>query len=92
MTDLKVFRDGCDFWVATDIQDAKELRAKWYGFDSPEAHDAAEEPEELRELVGTINILCNAEGHPDDDGEYVERPAREWAEREGRGMLCSTEW
>lgn len=84
---MKVFKNDCDHYIAADIDDA------WKAFEELTGEKRADYDDEFVEVPGDtiIKILCE-DGRPSDSGELVERTAAEWAEREPRGMLCSTEF
>lgn len=87
---MKVFRNECDHYVAEDLDDA------WKVFEELTLCKRADhEPDDpIEEVPGDkkLKILCDEDGHPSDSGTVIERTIAEWAEREPRGMLCSTEF
>lgn len=94
MKDLHVFcyRD-CDFVVAHDLEDAWACLEEQTG----EGFRGDGGIENWERLPGDrmLTIWCEADGdvaQVDEDGaEPVERTCAEWAARNGRGFLCSTE-
>lgn len=84
-TELHVFDDGEDWYVAHDASDAAELRRVHYG---------EERPGELEKLSANklIGILCDENGEPSDSGKGVDLAATEWAAKQGRGYLCSRDF
>ncbi len=88
MTELNVFHDGQDWFVAESIEDAALIRSEMYPDEEPEDF------EELSRLPDdeVIGVLCNELGEPDDHGTALNKTASEWARQVGRGVLCSTDF
>jgi hypothetical protein len=91
-TNLHIYEFGDTDWVvATDVLDAwvvwlahvGGVRADYHGDDDPELV-----PDDKR-----VGFWCDAEGKISEqgDGAVVYKTAREWADREGRGYLASTD-
>ena len=88
LEELHVFQSQCDWWVATDEAEAAKMLEEHYG-------DTVEEMDEEFRLLPddeVIKIVCDEDGRISDSGESVPRTAAEWAKREGRGLLASTEY
>ncbi len=88
-TGLHVFRMGhTDYVVAHNAEDAWAVLSQ-HGYERCDYDD-----DDLEECPDSdsINILCDAEGHISDGGEALRLTHGEWADREGRGFLCSTEF
>lgn len=87
---LHVFCMGdTDYVIAHNVDDAWALLSE-QGYERDEYHE-----DDLEELPdgGSLAIRVDADGDiTDDSGEPLKRTHAEWAEREGRGFLCSTEF
>lgn len=90
---LHVFSDEFDRVVAYDVDDAWTV---WCEFTGGSREDYDDNAFAKREDEKALKIWCNAAGRPCEHGEKggapVERTCREWADREGRGFLCSSEF
>lgn len=85
---LHVYTTSCDWWVAESEEAAALMHKEHYGETLEEMCD------DLTLLPGDkiIRIVCDENGEISDHGESVERTAAEWAAREGRGLLASSEY
>lgn len=94
---MHVYRFDYDWFVAESEPDALAAYREHYVVKT-NALDEAECEEQLRdgcmELPDDqpLRIICDPDGQISDDGQPIERTCAEWAEREGRGFLCSTEY
>lgn len=88
--ELRVFAVGPDNVVAYSEEDAWSVLIEHRGgdLDDYEGDVMAEvAPDEV------IRIYVDSDGQPtDDEGEIAALTAREWAQRCGRGFLCSSEY
>lgn len=90
---LHVFTDGCEWYVAHNLDDAYEHREAWNGLTREEDFC------ELEQLAprSPISIYIDDKGaieSLDDIGETtttLTMTAAAWARREGLGFLCTTE-
>jgi hypothetical protein len=97
---LRVFQcDGQTDWVvAYDAEDAALVWLQHNGYETPASFAEANEkygwelPSFEEYTKPGLTIMCDADGDPSDEGANVTRTPAEWAEREGRGFLCSTEF
>ena len=80
---LRVFFDEYEWWVALDLEDARQQQRKATGMP-------------LRELAPVEDWTeCNLDRvftYIDDEGGETKKPLREWAREHGRGLLGGTEW
>lgn len=88
MADLRVFGCGPDYVVARDVEDARQALYEHRGGDLDDYDDeftavADDKP---------ISIYVDEQDCISDDGNVLTLTAREWAQREGRGFLCSSEY
>ncbi len=81
MSTLQVWTDGTDTVVAADLADVRRVIEEQYG--SWESSD-----DNWRRISDDKPIRI----HADDHTHVVTKTAREWAESDGRGLLCSTEY
>lgn len=88
---MKVFTDDHDWFVAADLDDLRSVVDEHHG--NADVFPTGEWTEE--DADKPLTIWCNADGRPDepngDGNAKVTRTMAEWAELNGRGMLCSTE-
>lgn len=85
---LKVFTDGTDTWCANDLADVALV---YYEHVCATLEDEGKSLDDFEEVDGDEPItICNVHDKGADD--KLTLTAREWAERNGRGLLCSTEW
>lgn len=81
---MKVFTNGIDTVVADDLADVERVFEEHTGYrfahEGMPLDDWREVPSDKRITIGNL-----------DDGPET-RTAVEWAQLEGRGFLCSTEW
>lgn len=103
---MYVFSNGTDTVVAADKEDALAVYAAAYGDDFQEEHGPFELVPPDKELAIAFEDEPEGEGEPDVSGLEPIRPpdkkrywtvkyrttAEDWARRNGRGMLCSTEF
>jgi hypothetical protein len=88
MADLHVYKIDPDRFVAESPEDAAAQAAEYYRAMGVEPYDS--EPDlqpEDKQL--TINFEDDFE---DGSTRRQTRSCAEWAKRNGRGLLCSTEW
>lgn len=102
--DLKLFTNGCDTFVARDMDDLQVVYKEFYGSsmneNDEELNDWKEVPGESDYKVCDEEVNFN-ENDPDfpknatfehcDYGIRITAKASEWANANGRGFLCSTE-
>lgn len=102
---LKVFSNEYDWYVATDLDDAI---AQWEMHSGEKISDYNREdwaevnldqewkmyyPDDLFDDFDGKNIPAGAIAEPNRDGRLtVKATFRDWAEHNGRGFLCSTEY
>lgn len=87
---LRVWSNGTDTVVARDIEDAWAVWSEHSG----EKREDYDDGDVWTEVARSIRIWCNANGEISDGGdgdEAVEMTAEQWARKNGRGFLCSTE-
>lgn len=91
---LHVFEMGPDTVIAYDVEDAWAVWCERLG-EKREDYEPWDEPAQLDDDK-PLKIWSDSDGvicEPGEDGGAVAtRTCREWADREGRGFLCSTEW
>ena len=89
--DLRVFEFGPDYVVARSRDDAWTVYIEHVGGDRGDYDGEDMEPVSPDFVIG---IYVDADGHLTDesDGEALRLTAAEWAKREGRGFLCSSEF
>lgn len=82
---MKIWTDDTDVVIAEDLADARAVIVELYG--------SAEffEVDGWREVSGDHPITITMEDAPAGE-ETRTQTAREWAEENGRGLLCSTEF
>lgn len=74
-----VFTNGYEWYVASDLDDAKAVLRKYYedhfGFEPHEIDDQCDKALNLRQVPADelLRILVDEDGDPSDDGEVVER-------------------
>ncbi len=97
MADLHVWHDQeCEWYVAESLEHLGELYEKQTG-DTYEACTGSKLEDEWIQCPDDqeLTIWCTADGEiacEDDSGiAPVKRTMREWADRCGAGMLCSSE-
>jgi len=84
---LSVYATECDWWVAASVAEVEEMYLKRYG----DTVQAMCDEIELLPDDRVLKIMCDEDGQISDSGEAIPRMAAEWAIREGRGLLASTE-
>ena len=89
MSGLHVFSNGCEWVVAADAGDVSAVLAEFYG----DADLADADGWKRLDDEALIGIWCSEDGKPGDvgEGEVIRVTSREWADRRGRGYLCTTE-
>jgi hypothetical protein len=90
MADLHVYCfDDCEWVVAESIDDAWAVWSESIGQKREDWPDGAweQEPDDK-----SMRIIVDDDGAISDQGERLELTCREWATREGRGYLCTTEY
>lgn len=87
---LQVYTNGTDTVVAYDVDDAKAVFAEYLGCTVEDGDVTDTDPFEPvpHNKPITINFTDADPGEPTKQ----ERTAAGWAEHEGRGFLCSTEY
>ncbi len=90
-SELHVFKTDVDWWVASSVEDVKALML-WHWGDPETVNEAVEDGVLQLPDEAIIKIVCDEHGEISDSGESVPRTAAEWAAREGRGLLASTEY
>lgn len=85
-------------WEQADVAPMPDLEApsgianaRW-GFEAGYLAAKSEQEAALLPDDKIISIVCDENGEISDHGESVERTAAEWAAREGRGLLASSEY
>lgn len=94
MTEIHVFANDCEWWIAESLDDAYALIVDFnYGGC---VEDLDRDDYDLEQLSDEtmIRISCDEDDEPSygDGGDTVELTAAEWCERRPRGMLCTTEF
>lgn len=85
---MKVFTNDTDTVVAEDLADVQRVVEEQYGATFEQEGWTLDE---WAEVPGDEPItICNVNDRGPDDKET--RTAAAWAEHNGRGLLCSTEW
>lgn len=89
---MKLYTDGTDFVIATDLNDA---RAAWVEHRGGDAEDFDVHEWTEADPAEELAIWCDADGDPcepeEDGAELIAKTHAQWVER-GRGFLCSTEF
>jgi hypothetical protein len=85
MTKLHLWKFGPDTVVAADEADVRAVMRGIVGEASLNSDYVDDEPDLIDE-DHLITIFY------EDDGERVTKSAREWADENGRGFLCSTDY
>lgn len=81
---LRVFRNECDWYVASSAEDAAKAYSEFVG-EAPDPEDPFEPLDDDHPLTITVD--------PDArKPEKVTKTCAEWAGSNGRGFLCSTEY
>lgn len=88
-TELHVYQWGPDWWVATSVADALNQIEEHY--DDPDWVASEDEPQPLAD-ESTLRLVRDEHGEISDHGKGVTKTCREWIEKEGRGLLASTEY
>lgn len=83
---MKVFTNGTDTVVAESIDDVPGAWASSHGVDFFDEGGDLDYWDHVDD--DKVIAICDADGH----GTKQTRTAREWADLNGRGLLCSTEW
>lgn len=78
----KVWTNDTDTVVAASIEDVKAIIVELHGSFEDEEGDWRTLPDDKPITIHNI----------DGAGSIATRTAKEWAEVNGRGFLCSTEW
>lgn len=88
---MQVYSNGCDWYVAESVDDAYAAR---FENDGTTREEQIENDEEFKQCPNDVmlSILVNEDGHIDDHGVPVKLTMEQWAEREGRGILCSMDY
>lgn len=86
MTKLHLWQFGPDKVVATDEADVRAVMRGIVGEASLNSDYDDDEPD----LIDDDRLITIFNAY--DDGEKVTKSAREWADENGRGFLCSTEY
>ena len=88
---MKVFTDSVCWFVAESLEDAYAVAQE---FDGMTRGDRDDNDGQLEECDGSakLAILVNEAGQIDDHGSRLNLMMCQWAEREGRGFLCSSEY
>jgi len=86
---MKVFSDVTDTVVARDLDDVKNVIDETYGDHHFELNEMSLD-DWTEAKPGASITICNI----DDAGpeNKLTLTVEQWIEREGRGLLCSTEW
>ncbi len=82
MADLHVFFDDCEWWVATDIEDARTQQQAMTGVEPAPASEWVQVNDS-----SPMGLLVE----DDEDGKVETKPAGQWASEKGRGLLGGTE-
>lgn len=96
MSLLRIYTNDYDTFLALDRADLREAWREYIGAKS-EADMADFDSWDWEEVADDtpIKIWCDPEGNPHEPNEkgngLVTRTAREWADLQPRGLLCSTE-
>jgi hypothetical protein len=77
---LKMWFNGTERVIAADAHEARDIVVSDLGCDP----DEVEAFEEVTDLDKPLRIGDESDG-------FVSMTCREWIEKEGRGLLCSTE-
>jgi hypothetical protein len=85
---MKVFTNGYDTVAAESIDDVPGAWASSNGVDFYDEGGDLYDWDQVDD--DKLITICNVHDGGADDKET--RTAREWAEKDGRGLLCSTEW
>lgn len=90
---LQVYKNGCDWVVAESLDDCWERYTKLTGIQRSD-EDMGQEADPFGRVPDDviIKILVNDKGEIDDHGKPLALTAAEWANREGAGLLCSSEY
>lgn len=88
MSQLHVYTNGTEWWVASDVEYVYPAREEWCGETREDLDDDFWEMDDTE----TISIVVNELGEIDDNGETLKLSAAEWAVREGSGFLCALEY
>jgi hypothetical protein len=103
MSNLKVFTNDYEWFVAEDKNDLLIVIEKYWGESMEDMGGDINDWEDL-ETTELLKISCelqdfNPDEYPNDweiweDGEwcYISATAEEWANHNGKGFLCSTEY
>lgn len=106
MTDLKMYSNGFDWYIATDMNHVKELVKKFVGESFEELGEEEEnweivpddamitvciEEEEFDPEKTTLPEFCSIMALGIDGYVQVRALAKEWVKACGPGFLCSTE-
>lgn len=90
MTELHIFTNEIDWVIARDLDDAYDALKEHNGTERHEIEPF--DPLFRMDDSEKLGIMVNSQGEIDDNGETLTLVADEWAKREGRGFLCSTEY
>lgn len=85
---MNVYTNGTDTVVAESIDDVPGAWASSHGVDFLDEGNDLDEWDQVPDDEPIT--ICNVEGRGHMDKET--RTAREWADKDGRGLLCSTEY
>lgn len=83
---MKVFTNGIDTVAAESIDDVPGAWASTNGVDFDDEGNDLDDWDHVPD--DTLITIHNVHGN----NEVETRTAREWADKDGRGLLCSTEW
>jgi hypothetical protein len=88
---VKVYANGIEWWVAHDMAHLAELYVAHTGLDLGD-DDAIGDGWSEVPAEKVIGIVIDDHGDISDSGAALKLTAAEWAEREGPGLLCSSEY
>lgn len=88
MTTLHVFTNENEWYVARDLDDAY-LAMEEHSGTKREDVDRFDELLQMRDDE-SLGVICDGDGVISDEGDELVMTAAQWAKREGRGFLCST--
>lgn len=88
---LHVFELGPDHYVAYDVADAWACLTEQTGLKQGDEDVEDDEPVQVPD-DRPITIKLEPEDRKEGDPEVLTLTAAEWCAREGRGLLCSTEY
>jgi hypothetical protein len=85
---MKVFTNDTDTVICESINDVESVIKEVCGYSFEDEGMSIDDWSEIP--ADELITICNLNDGGPDDKET--RTAAEWASKEGRGFLCSTEW